>query len=126
MLQSWAETWCRIFPEKMSIFTSKNSDDLFLVIYQVFLILTLSFQNLCVFIVSNVIYDPFFTTKSPLSKKKFLDDTYCFLFSSFRAHLTTLLLKILGDQCMGRPPPQIGGTVPQSPLGLRPWLQFIR
>src|SRR6218665_2951647 len=90
----------------ISIFTPKNSDDLFLVINQVFLILTLSVQILCVLIVSNVIYDHFFTTKNPLSTKKFLDDTYFFLSSSFRAHPTTLhvLLKILGGPMHGPSP----------------------
>src|SRR6218665_3667123 len=56
----------------ISICTPKNSDDLLLVINQVFLILTLSFQIICVFIVSNVKYNPFFTTKSPLSTKNSL------------------------------------------------------
>src|SRR6218665_1250474 len=39
------------------------------------------------------------------------------LCSCFHAHPTTLLLKILGDQCMGGPPPQIlgGDRPPQSP-----------
>src|SRR6218665_1507149 len=40
------------------------------------------------------------------------------LCSYFCAHPTTLLLKILGDGCMGRPPPQIWGRPPRSPLGL--------
>src|SRR6218665_2348922 len=40
------------------------------------------------------------------------------LCSCFHAHLTTLLLKILGDQCMGSPTSNFGGTVPP---GLRPW-----
>src|SRR6218665_2508369 len=41
------------------------------------------------------------------------------LCSYFHAHPTTLLLKILGDQGMGRPPPQIWGgpspSLPRSP-----------
>src|SRR6218665_193641 len=45
------------------------------------------------------------------------------LCSYFHAHPTTLLLKILGDQCMGRPHLKfLGGPSPQSPLGLRPCL----
>src|SRR6218665_3406934 len=108
-----AETWRRVwgevkmfrgkkkflnelFLEKISILTPKHSDDLFLVIDQVFLILTLSFQILCIFIVSNFIYDPFFTTKSPLSTKNFLTTPIFLLCSSFRTHPTTLFLKILG------------------------------
>src|SRR6218665_1531140 len=44
------------------------------------------------------------------------------LCSYFHAHPTTLLLKILGDQGMGRPPTSnLGRTVPPVPLGLRPW-----
>src|SRR6218665_847668 len=112
-----AKKFSRTFPEKISIFTPKNSDDLFLVIDQVFLILILSFQIFCVFIVSNVIYDPFFTTKSVLSTTKFLDDTYFSLSSSFRAHPTTLLLKILGGPMHG-PSPHLkfgGDRPPRSP-----------
>src|SRR6218665_2511142 len=108
----------RAFPGKIYILTPKNSDDIFLVIDQVFLILTLSFQILCIFIVSNVVsnvvYDPFFTTKCPLSTKNSLTTPIFLLGSSFRAHPTTLLLKILGDQCMGRPPPQILGDCPSQ------------
>src|SRR6218665_1778906 len=38
------------------------------------------------------------------------------LCSCFHAHPTTLLLKILGDQCMGGPPTSnFGGTVPPVP-----------
>src|SRR6218665_2305804 len=43
------------------------------------------------------------------------------LCSYFHAHPTTLLLKILRDQCMGCPSTSnFGGTVPPVPLGLRP------
>src|SRR6218665_2158259 len=111
-----AKKFSRTFMEKISIFTPKNSDD------QVFLILTLSFQILCVFIVSNVIYDPFFTTKSPLSTKKFLDDTYFFtLFKLSRPSHNTTSQNIWGTNAWAVPPPQIlGGPSPQSPLGLCP------
>src|SRR6218665_3963860 len=37
------------------------------------------------------------------------------LYSYFRALPTTLLLQLLGDGCMGRPPPQILGDRPPSP-----------
>src|SRR6218665_2987158 len=49
------------------------------------------------------------------------------LCSYFRMLPTTLLLKILGEGCMGRPPPQIlGGPSPQSPLSLRPcWVILV-
>src|SRR6218665_2761279 len=42
------------------------------------------------------------------------------LCSYFRAHPTTLLLKILGDGCMGSPPPQtFGGLMRAPPYKLR-------
>src|SRR6218665_2525684 len=99
----------------ISIFTPKNSDDLFLVINQVFLILTLSLQILCVFIVSNVIYDPFFTTKSPLSKK-FLDDTYFSSVQAFAPIPQHYFSNIGGTNAWAVPPPQIlGGPSPPVP-----------
>src|SRR6218665_1795603 len=54
-------------------------------------------------------------------QKKFLDGTYFFLLCSiFRAHPTTLLLKILGGPMHGpSPTSNFGGTVPHSPLSLR-------
>src|SRR6218665_1586480 len=110
---------------------------LFLDIHQVFLFLS---SFIVSDVVSNVVYDPFFTTKSPLSTKNSLATPISLLCSSFRAHPTTLLLKILGRpmhgpfphlkfwglpipqhcfskywgvQCMGRPPTSnFWGTVP--------------
>src|SRR6218665_433213 len=67
---------------------------------------------------------PFLHNKKPSFNKKFLDDTYFFLSSSFRAHPTTILLKILGGPRHG-PAPHLkflGGPSPQSPLGRRPCL----
>jgi len=47
--------------------------------------------------------------------------TLVLLCSYFRAHPTTLLLKILGGRCMGLPHLKFwGDRPPQSPLGLRP------
>src|SRR6218665_808011 len=66
-----------------------------LVIDQVFLIF-------CIFTVLDVVYDPFFTRKNTVSEKNSLM-TLFLLCSYFRAHPTTLLLKILGAV----PPPQI-------------------
>src|SRR6218665_3986665 len=91
----------------------KISYDLFKVIDQVFLIFG-------IFTVLNVVYDPFFTRKSTISEKNSLMTPFL-LCSYFRAHLTTLLLKILGGRMHGPSPPQILGTVPPVPLGLRPW-----
>src|SRR6218665_2259052 len=128
-----AETWRRVwgdakmfrghkkflnelFPEKNSILTPKHSDDLFLVIDQVFLILTLSFQILCIFIVSNFVYDPFFTTKSPLSTKNFLTTPFFYSVQAFVPIPQHYFSKYWGDQCMGRHPSKIwGGRAPVPP-----------
>ena len=101
----------------ISIFTPKNSDDLFLVINQVFfLILTLSFQILCVFIVWNVIYDPFFTTKSPISTKNSLTTPIFPLFKLSRPYHNTTSQNIGGP--MHGPSPHLkffGGRPPSPP-----------
>src|SRR6218665_3621455 len=126
---AWAETWRRVWGERkkifISIFTPKNSDDLFLVINQVFLILTLSFQILCVFIVSNVIYDPFFTTKALFQQQNSLTTPTC-IFPLFKlsrpSHNTTSQNIGGGTNAWAVPTPQIwGGRPPSPPLGLRPW-----
>src|SRR6218665_2483679 len=85
---------------------------LFLVIHQVFLIL-------CIFIVSNVlsnvVYDPFFTTKNPLSKKNSLTTPIFYSVQTFAPIPQHYFSKYSWDQCMGRPPLQIlGGPSPQS------------
>src|SRR6218665_149889 len=105
------------FGKKISIFTPKNSDDLFLVIDQVFLIFTLSFQIIRIFTVQNVVYDPFFTRKRTVSEKN--SSTTPIFFYSVRAFAPisqNYFSKYWGDQCMGRPPTSsFRGTVPQSP-----------
>src|SRR6218665_1066157 len=128
-----AETWRRVwggakmfgrhkkfldelFPEKISILTPKHSDDLFLVIDQVFLILTLSFQILCIFIVSNFVCDPFFTTKSPLSTKNFLTTHIFFtLFKLSHPSHNTISQNIGGTNAWAVPPSQIWGAAPAVP-----------
>src|SRR6218665_2338239 len=85
------------FLDKISIFRPKISDDLFLVIDQ-------GFQILLFFTVLNVVYDPFFTRKSTISKNNSLIRPYFLLCSYFRASDNTTSLNIGGDQCMGRPP----------------------
>ena len=68
-----------------------------------------------IFTVWNVICNPFFTRKTPISENNSLMTPFL-LYSYFRAHPTTLLLKILGDGCIGRPPPQtLGGPSPNPP-----------
>src|SRR6218665_395652 len=47
---------------------------------------------------------PFPHKRNHYFRKEFLYDTVFLLCSYFRARQTTLLLKILGDGCMGRPP----------------------
>src|SRR6218665_2447511 len=65
--------------------------------------------------------DPFFKRKTTISQK----NSYFLLSSSFRAHPTTLLLKILGDQCMGRPPTlNFWGDRPPSPPSSPPLVQL--
>src|SRR6218665_3309443 len=93
----------RFLEKKFPFFSPKNSDDLFLVIGQVFLIFTLSFQILRIFTVSNVVYDPFFTRKTTISEENSLTTTFL-LCSCFRAHPTTLLLKILWGPMHGPSP----------------------
>src|SRR6218665_1779131 len=83
-----------VFSGKISIFTAKISDDLFLVIDHVFLIFRIHY----------------FT-------KEFLDNTSFLLYSYFRVHPTTLFQKILGGRMHGpSPSSNFGGTVtPRSP-----------
>src|SRR6218665_2079979 len=100
------------FSEKISIFTPKFSLDLFcLVVDQVFRIFR-------IFTVLNVVYDPFVTRKTTISKKNSLITPLFLLCSYFRAYPTTLLLKILGGWMHGpspHPPQILGGPSPQSP-----------
>ena len=118
-----AETWRRVwgnaqifrrqtflnevFPEKISILTPKNSDDFFLVIDQVFLI----WLSLFIFSVS-LFYQMSYMTLSSQQKALFQQKnslttpifSYLQAFSPIPQHYFS---KYWGDQCMGRPPPQI-------------------
>src|SRR6218665_763273 len=63
------------------------------------------------FTMLNVVYDHFLTRKP----------SFFTLFMLSRTSYNTTSQNIGGDQCMGCPPTSnFGGTVPQSPLGLRP------
>src|SRR6218665_2414402 len=97
-----------VFPEKMSIFTPKISDDLFLVIDQVF-------QILRFFTVLNVVYDPFFTRETTISEKNSLIRPVFYSVRTFARIRQHYFSKYWGDQCMGRPPPQILGGPSLSP-----------
>src|SRR6218665_162975 len=59
--------------------------------------------------------DPFFMRKNPISENNSLMTPFLH-FSYFRAHPTTLLLKIFGGRMHGPPPnSNFGGTVPSLP-----------
>src|SRR6218665_2942774 len=84
-------------------------------------------DSLCLYCIkchTCILYDPFSTTKIPLSTKNSLATPIFLLSSNFRAHPTTLLLKILGGP-MHRPSPtsNFGGNVPH--IGLRLWRKPI-
>src|SRR6218665_3925298 len=108
-----------VFPEKISIFTPKVSDDLFLVIDQVFQILRFFIVGPIKFHGPKALYDPFFTSKTHYFRKEFHDTTIFYSIRTFTRIRQHYFSKYWGDQCMGRPPPQILGG--PSPLGLRPW-----
>src|SRR6218665_640032 len=80
-------------------------------------VLTGSFQILCVFIVSNVIH-VYYMTLSPQQKSLFQQKIpwrHLFFYSlqTFAPIPQHYFSKYWGDQCIGRPPPQIlGGTSP--------------
>src|SRR6218665_3824457 len=99
------------FPEKISLFRPKISDDFFLVIDQVFPIFS-------VFTVLNVVYGPFFTRTTTISEKNSLTTPFFLLCSYFRAHPTTLLLKILWGRMHG-PSPHLKFEGDRSPSPTR-------
>src|SRR6218665_1972605 len=94
----------------MSIFTAQISDDLFLVIDQVFRIFPFFYQNLRVFTVLNVVYDPVLTRKTP----------FCTLFILSRASDNTTSQNIGRTDAWAVPHLEFLGR--PSPLGLRPWV----
>src|SRR6218665_1748181 len=87
----------------MTFFLGKISDDLFLVIDQVFRIFPFFSQIVLIFTVLNVVYDPFLTRKTTISEKNSFMTPFL-LCSYFHAHPTTLLLKILGGRMHGLSP----------------------
>src|SRR6218665_3725547 len=92
---------------KIFVFAQKISDDLFLVINQIFQIFPCFYQIFPIFAMLNVIFYPFVTRKTPF-----------LLCSYLRANPTTLACfsKYWGDQCMSRPPTSnFGGNRPLSP-----------
>src|SRR6218665_2259531 len=87
----------------------KFSWPFFVGIDQVFLIFPFFFQILRIFTVLNVVYHPFLTRTTTISEKNSLATPFFLLCSCFRAHPTTLLLKILGGRMHLK---FVGGTVP--------------
>jgi|SRR6218665_1361483 len=66
-------------------------------------------------------YDPFLAENHLFQNKTFLHDTFLLVSSYFPTHPITLLLKLLGDECMGRPSTSnFGGPSLPVPLSLRP------
>src|SRR6218665_650145 len=102
------------FRKKCPFFTLTISDDLLLVIDQVF-------QILRFFTVLNVVYDPFFTKKPTISEKNSFVRPFFTLFVLSRASDNTTSLNIEGTNAWAVPHLKFwGGPSPHSPLGLRP------
>src|SRR6218665_3448892 len=97
-----------LFPEKISICTPKISDDLFLVIDQVFQILRL-------FTLLNVVYDLFFTRNTTISEKNSLIAPFFYSVRTFARIRQHYFSKYWGDQCMGRPHLKFWRPSPQPP-----------
>src|SRR6218665_1661189 len=94
---------------KISIFTAKISDDLFLVIdqvFQIFSFLSLIFRNY---------------VKCRLWPFPHMKNTFFYSVHTFARIRQHYFPKYWGDECMGRPHLKFGGNVPPVPLGLRPW-----
>ena len=117
LLTAWAETWRRIWGDQKTFsrpnfrknfhFQGKNFWwPFFLVIDLVLRIFPFFSHIFRMFTMLNVVYDHFLTRKPP----------FFTLFKLSRTSDNTTSQNIGGDQCMGRPPPQIlGGTVPPVP-----------
>src|SRR6218665_790685 len=109
----------RIFREKNSIFTTKISDDLFLVIDHDFRI----FPTFNIFAACDVVFDPFFTRKSLISEYNSFTTPFL-LCSCFRAHPTNATSQNIGGRMHG-PSPHLkilGGPSP-SPLSSPPMVR---
>ena len=103
------------FSEKNFMLAAKITDDLFLVIDQVFRIFT-DFPDLY-FVKCRTFDVTLRTWPFPHKKNTFLNSFYTF------AHIWLQhFSKYWGDECMGRPPPETLGAVPPVPLGFRPWI----
>src|SRR6218665_137420 len=94
--------------------TDKISDDVFLVIDQVFLIFR-------IFTLLNVVYDPFFTRKTTISQKNSLITPFFYSVRTFARIRQHYFSKFWGDGCPEAAPHlKLWGDRPHSHLGLRP------
>src|SRR6218665_373278 len=92
-MEKFSTTKMTIFSEKFPFWRQKFLMTFFLVIDQVLRIFPLFSLVFRIFALIKVVHDPFLTRKTPF-----------FLFSYFRAHPPTLLLKILGGRMHGPSP----------------------
>src|SRR6218665_424496 len=104
----------RFFPEKISIFTPKISDDFFFSHRP-------GFSDFPLFTVIKCPIRPFLRKKNHYFKKEFLNETIFLLFILSHASDNTTSLNIGGGMDGPSPTSNFGGTAPQSPSpGLRP------
>src|SRR6218665_2741237 len=103
------------FSEKMSIFAANISDDLSLVVDQVFRIFA-DFPDLYIVRCRDVVHDPFLTTKTPFFY-------YFHTFAHTRQHYFS---KCWGTNAWPPPPPQTLGDRPPSPPRFTPLISRIK
>src|SRR6218665_2208167 len=73
-----------------------------------------------IFAACNVVFDPFFTGKTPISENNSFKTPFL-LCLCFRTHPTNTTSQNIGGRMHGPSPHlKFGGGVPKSPLGLRP------
>ena len=90
----------------------------FLVIDLVLAIFPFFSQTFRIFTLLNVVYDPFLTRKTPFKNS-------VHTFTRIQQHYV-YFSKYWGDQCMGRPPPQIfWGRPPVPPRSLPLWVGVV-
>ena len=108
--------WITSFRKK-SIFTPKISDDFVLVIDHDFWILSIFFKTFYVSAACYVVYDPFFTRKTPISKNNSLLKPSFTLFVISHASDKHYFSKYLGRRMHG---PSLTSNFWGRPPGLRP------
>ena len=113
------------FRKKNSVLTAKISDDLFLVIDQVFRIFPFFSQIFRIFTMLNVVYDdPFLTRKTTNSENNSFMTHFFYSVPTFARIRQRYFSKYWGgDRRMARPHLKFGGHPPSPLLGLRPWQQ---